>query len=97
MTLRQLHLLPSFSREGEILPSALEYLFTAFTNSFDNYKIFNGYRLLAADYSKLNISHNPEDADTYTKCQDNAKGFNLIHLNALFDSCNKVYTDIRND
>ncbi|AGF55920.1 hypothetical protein B0P06_005825 [Clostridium saccharoperbutylacetonicum] len=53
--------------------------------------------MLAADYSKLNISHNPEDADTYTKCQDNAKGFNLIHLNALFDSCNKVYTDIRND
>ena len=80
-------------QRGKILPSALEYLFKTFTNSFDNYKTFNGYRLLAADGSKLNISHNPEDADTYTKCQDNAKGFNLIHLNALFDLCNKVYTD----
>ncbi|SFD51848.1 IS4 family transposase [Clostridium uliginosum] len=80
-------------QRGKILPSALEYLFKTFTNSFDNYKTFNGYRLLAADGSKLNISHNPEDADTYTKCQNNAKGFNLIHLNALFDLCNKVYTD----
>lgn len=80
-------------QRGKILPSALEYLFKTFTNSFDNYKTFNGYRLLAADGSKFNISHNPEDADTYTKCQDNAKGFNLIHLNALFDLCNKVYTD----
>lgn len=80
-------------QRGKILPSALEYLFKTFTNSFDNYKTFNGYRLLAADGSKFNISHNPEDTDTYTKCQDNAKGFNLIHLNALFDLCNKVYTD----
>ena len=80
-------------QRGKILPSALEYLFKTFTNSFDNYKTFNGYRLLAADGSKFNIFHNPEDADTYTKCKDNAKGFNLIHLNALFDLCNKVYTD----
>ncbi|MDR3593452.1 IS4 family transposase [Clostridium sp.] len=80
-------------QRGKILPSALEYLFKAFINSFDNYKTFNGYRLLAADGSKLNIFHNPEDADTYTKYQDNAKGFNLIHLNVLFDLCNKVYTD----
>ncbi|MBN1040469.1 IS4 family transposase, partial [Clostridium botulinum] len=80
-------------QRGKILPSALEYLFKAFTNSFDNYKTFNGYRLLAADGSKLNIAHNPEDTDTYIKCQDNAKGFNVIHLNALFDLCNKVYTD----
>jgi len=81
-------------QRSKILPAALEHLFKAFTNSFDNYKTFNGYRLLAADGSKLNIAHNPEDADTYIKCKDNAKGFNMIHLNALFDLCNKVYTDV---
>lgn len=80
-------------QRSKILPSALEYLFKAFTNSFDNYKTFNGYRLLAADGSKLNIAHNSEDTDTYIKCQDNTKGFNVINLNALFDLCNKVYTD----
>jgi len=77
----------------KITISALEYLFKTFTNSFTNYKTFNGYRLLAADGSKLNIAHNPEDIDTYIKCTDNAKGFNVLHLNALFDLCNKVYTD----
>ena len=80
-------------QRGKILPSTLEYIFKAFTNSFDNYKTFNGYRLLAADGSKLNIAHNPKDTDTYIKCQDNAKGYNIINLNALFDLCNKVYTD----
>lgn len=80
-------------QRGKILPSALEYLFKAFTCSFDNYKTFNGYRMLAADGSKLNIAHNPEDADTYIKCKDNVKGFNVMHLNALFDLCNKVYVD----
>lgn len=80
-------------QRGKILPSALEYLFKTFTNSFDKFKTFRGYRLLAADGSKLNIAHNDEDIDTYIKCRNNAKGFNSLHLNALFDLCNKVYVD----
>lgn len=84
----------SFVQQREkITVSALEYLFKTFTNSFNNYKTFNGYRLLAEDGSKLNIAHNPNDLDSYIKCKDNAKGFNVLHLNALFDLCNKVYTD----
>ena len=79
-------------QRAKILPEASEYLFKTFTNSFQNYKTFNGYRLLAADGSKLNIAHNPKDSDTYIKCGD-AKGFNVLHLNALFDIYNKVYTD----
>lgn len=79
-------------QRAKILPKASEYLFKTFTNSFQNYKTFNGYRLLAADGSKLNIAHNPNDSDTYLKCGD-ARGFNILHLNALFDICNKVYTD----
>lgn len=79
-------------QRAKILPKASEYLFKTFTNSFQNYKTFNGYRLLAVDGSNLNIAHNPKDSDTYIKCGD-AKGFNVLHLNALFDICNKVYTD----
>ena len=80
-------------QRSKILPDASEYLFKNFTSSFDHYKLFDGYRLLAIDGSKLNIAHNPKDTDTYVKCQDNAKGFNVLHLNALFDLCNKVYID----
>ncbi|MEG0857729.1 MAG: hypothetical protein RSG52_14770 [Terrisporobacter sp.] len=78
-------------QRDKILPSALEHLFKTFTYSFDNYKTFKGYRLLAADGSKLNIAHNSNNSKTYIKCQSNAKGFNVLHLNALFDLCNKVY------
>lgn len=80
-------------QRDKILPSALEHLFKTFTYSFDNYKTFKGYRLLAADGSTLNIAHNSNDSKTYIKCQSNAKGFNVLHLNALFDLCNKVYID----
>lgn len=79
-------------QRAKILPEASEHLFKTFTNSFQNYKKFNGYRLLAADGSNINIAHNPIDSDTYIKC-GNATGFNVLHLNALFDLCNKVYTD----
>ena len=79
-------------QRSKILPKASEYIFKTFTNSFQDYKTFNGYSLLAADGSKLNIAHNPSNSDTYLKCGD-AKGFNVLHLNALFDVCNKVYTD----
>ena len=80
-------------QRSKVLPSALEYLFKTFTNSFHNYKTFKGYRLLAADGSKVNIAHNPKDIDTYVRCKKTDKGFNVLNLNALFDLCNKVYTD----
>lgn len=79
-------------QRAKILPKAYEYLFKTFTNSFQNYKTFKGYRLLATDGSKLNIAHNPNDFDTYIKCGD-SKEFNVLHLNALFDIYNKVYID----
>lgn len=79
-------------QRAKILPEASEYLFKTFTNSFQNYKTFNGYILLAVDGSKINMAHNPNDSDAYIKC-GKAKGFNLIHLNVFFDVCSKVYTD----
>lgn len=79
-------------QRAKILPKASEHLFKTFTNSFQDCKKINGYRLLAFDGSHLNIAHNPKDSDTYMKCE-NSIGFNVLHLNALFDLCNKVYTD----
>lgn len=80
-------------QRSKILPSALEFLFKNFTSSYENHKTFKGYRLLAVDGSKLNIAHNPEDTNTYVKSLADAKGYNLLHLNALYDLCNKLYVD----
>lgn len=49
--------------------------------------------MLAVDGSDLNISHNPRDASTYLQSTPNHKGFNLLHLNAMYDLCNKLYID----
>lgn len=77
----------------KILPFALEFLFHEFNQSFDNYKTHKGYRLLAVDGSALSIAHNPNDSSTYFQTAPNVKGFNLLHLNAMYDLCNKVYVD----
>ncbi|MBC8060232.1 MAG: IS4 family transposase [Clostridiaceae bacterium] len=80
-------------QRAKILPSALEFLFKNFTSSYENHKTFKGYRLLAVDGSKLNITRNPNDPDTYVKCTTDARGYNILNLNALYDLPNKLYVD----
>lgn len=80
-------------QRDKILPFALEFLLNEFTNSFKNYKTYNNYRLLAVDGSDLNIAHNPNDSDTYFQSSPDIKGYNLLHLNAMYDLCNKLYID----
>ena len=54
-------------------------------------KRFKGYKLLAADGSDINLPYNPQ-SETFLE-QPDVKGFNLLHLNALYDICNNVYID----
>ena len=81
-------------QRDKLLPSALKFLLNEFTSSFQDLKTYEGYRLLAADGSDLNIWHNPNDADTYFQSMPDSKGFNQLHLNALYDLCNKLYVDV---
>ncbi len=80
-------------QRNKILPSALEYLFHEFTQSHTDIKDYRGYRLLAIDGSDLHIATDPMDADTYFQNQPNTKGYNLLHLNAAYDLCNRLYVD----
>jgi len=77
----------------KILPCAFEYLLHEFTQSHSELKTYRGYRLLAVDGSTLHIATNPEDTESYIQTQPDSKGYNLLHMNALYDLCNKVYTD----
>lgn len=80
-------------QRNKLLPFAFEFLFNKFTHSFRDLKTYQGYRLLAVDGSDLNICHNPNDIDTYFQYLQNTKGFNQLHLNAMYDLCNKLYVD----
>jgi len=57
-------------------------------------RTFEGYRLLAVDGSDLNIAHGPKGAATYFQASPDAKGYNLLHLNAIYDLCNRLYLDV---
>lgn len=81
-------------QRGKLLTFAFEYLLKEFTHSFQNLKTYEGYRLFAVDGSALNICHNPNDVDTYFQSIPNTKGFNQLHLNAMYDLCNKLYVDV---
>ncbi len=53
--------------------------------------LYNGYRLLACDGSDVNVSRDPSDERTFI--HEGEKGYNAIHINALFDLTNSTYCD----
>ena len=81
-------------QRSKLLPETFPFLFHEFNSLFPLQKNYNGYRLLACDGSDLNIPRNPKDTDTYFQSLSTDRGFNQIHLNALYDLCEKRYTDV---
>ena len=80
-------------QRAKILPFAFEYLLHEFTQAHSDIKKYRGYRLFAIDGSALNIATNPDDPDTYYQAWSDSKGYNQLHLNALYDLCNRLYID----
>lgn len=78
----------------KLLPSALESLFHRFTGSLRPKKTFCGYRLLAVDGSSLKSSAYPEDPASYRPGTPRQHGWNLWHMNALYDLESGIYTDL---
>ena len=81
-------------RRNLISPDAFQYLFHAFNFAVPSEKLFEGYRLIACDGTDLNIARNPDDKENYFQSNPGEKGFNLLHLNALYDLCSKRYLDV---
>lgn len=77
----------------KILPKAFEFLFHKFTKASIQPHFHESYRLLAVDGSGLCISYNPNDIENHFPNGPIARGFNLLHLNAMYDLCSRVYVD----
>jgi hypothetical protein len=77
----------------KILPTAFEFLLHEFIQSHSDIKQYRGYRLLATDGSDLHIATNPNDTDTFCQNSPSEKGYNLLHLNSMYDLCNRIYVD----
>ncbi len=80
-------------RRSKILPAAFQYLFHEFNNEFSQTNFFHGYRLYAVDGSDIHIPTIPDDKKTFYRANDDSKGYNLMHLNALYDLMNRRYID----
>lgn len=77
----------------KILPFAFEFLLHEFTQSFTEIRKYRGYRLLAIDGSDLHIATDPKQTDSFIQNRPDEKGYNLLHLNAVYDLCNRLYLD----
>ena len=80
-------------QRAKILPDAFENLFRHFTNSVDENKLYHGLRLLAVDGSDLQIAATPSDPDSYYPGVNGQKGYNLLHINAMYDLLQHTYAD----
>lgn len=79
-------------QRAKLLPKALEDLFHAFVNETTTDCLFKGYRLLAVDGSDIQIPTNKDDLDSLYQCGE-AKPYNVLHLNALYDLLQHTYED----
>jgi hypothetical protein len=80
-------------QRDKILPCAFEFLLHEFNQSHTVIKTYRDYRLLATDGSDLHIPTNPYDSETFFQPKEDRKGYNLLHLNAMYDLCNRFYVD----
>lgn len=80
-------------KRNKLTIHTFEYLLKEFVKTIENPKTYKGHRLLAVDGSTLNIPLNPKDPLTYVHHKNTKTGYNSLHLNGLFDLCNKLYLD----
>lgn len=80
-------------QNDKILPEFYRFLLHNFTSRIDCPTSFFGYTLLACDGSSVRIRTEPSDTETFIKSKETC-GYNAIHLNALYDLNNHIYTDV---
>lgn len=79
-------------QRSKIKPEAFKAIFHGFTMKLIE-KSFDELPILAIDGTDLQIATNPADTDTYYPGTENQKGYNLLHLNALYDIDKHLYVD----
>lgn len=81
-------------RRSQFNIEAFEYLFLKFVEAFPQTKYMDNYRILACDGSHVVYATNPENVDDYVKpYKPGDKGYNQLHLNALYDILNRTFVD----
>lgn len=80
-------------QRAKFLPETFSFLFHQFSQAFPPARLYKGFRLVASDGSDINFTRNPNDEDNYYAPGHSAKGYNMLHLNALYDLNSRTYVD----
>ncbi len=80
-------------QKSKINHKAFYDIFHMFNESCYDNNTYRGYRLYAVDGTDLCISRNLNHEDSYTVSKTSPKGYNLMHINVMYDITNKTYTD----
>lgn len=83
----------AFSQQrSKLKPEAFRAIFNGFSSELR--KEFSGEMpVLAIDGSDIQIATNPQDESSYFPGTNGQKGYNLLHLNALYDLSHHLYSD----
>ena len=78
----------------KILTEAWDFLYHTFEQACSDFSNISryGYHIYACDGSDVNICRNPDDEETFI--HEGNKGYNAIHINALYDLLNHTYHDV---
>lgn len=79
-------------QRNKISPYAFKEIFRLFNNECYDSKTYHGWHIYAADGSDINMFRNPDSA-TFITTEQYPYGYNQMHLNALYDICNRTYAD----
>lgn len=84
-----------YKQRKKLKDGALRSLLISFTRKCKK-KFFKGkYSLVACDGSAVDYFRDPEDPDTYFESNGKSKkGYNQIHINALFSILDRKFTDL---
>lgn len=78
----------------KLLPEAMAFLFHEFTSSCAPDKTYKGFRLLAVDGSDVQIPTNHDHAESLMLTRESSTPYNLLHLDAMYDLCSRLYLDV---
>ncbi|MDO5139034.1 MAG: IS4 family transposase [Oscillospiraceae bacterium] len=78
----------------KILTEAWDFLYHSFEQACSYFSDITryGYHIYACDGSDVNICRNPDDEETFI--HEGEKGYNAIHINALYDLLSHTYRDV---
>ena len=78
-------------QRGKLFPSVFEEILRRFTLQNRPKRQWNGYTLLAVDGSHVQIPSDIHDESTHFNGTKGGRGYNLLHLNALYDLESQLY------